>query len=65
MMGFAPAKNTFNHASFVKKIGHLFVKIEEVIEADIAYIVTFLLVMILSALSFLYFRHGPTILALL
>jgi hypothetical protein len=65
MVGFAPAKNTFNNASFVKKIGHLFLKIEEVIEEDIAFIVSFLLIMVLSAMSFLYFRHGPTIIALL
>lgn len=65
MIGFAPAKNTFNNASFVKKIGHLFNKIEEVIEQDIKYIVAFLVIMILSASAFLYFRHGPTIIALL
>lgn len=65
MIGFAPAKNTFNNASFVKKIGHIFNKIEEVIEEDIKYIAAFLVLMVLSAAAFLYFRHGPTIIALL
>ncbi|KAL4427031.1 hypothetical protein ABPG74_000986 [Tetrahymena malaccensis] len=64
MVGFAPAKNKFNSSSFIKRIGHLFNKIEQVIEQDISYIVAFLALIILSAAAFLVFRHGKTIFAL-
>ncbi|EAS07287.1 eukaryotic aspartyl protease (macronuclear) [Tetrahymena thermophila SB210] len=64
LIGFAPAKNKFNSSSFIKRIGHLFNKIEQVIEQDISYIVAFLVLIILSAAAFLVFRHGKTIFAL-
>ncbi|KAL4466336.1 hypothetical protein ABPG72_020185 [Tetrahymena utriculariae] len=64
MIGFAPAKNKFNSSSFIKRIGHLFNKIEQVIEQDISYIAAFLTLIILSAAAFLVFRHGKTIFAL-
>lgn len=65
MIGFAPAKNTFNNASFVKKISHLFAKIEIIIEQDVLYIAGFLFLAVLAIVAFVMFRHGETILAML
>jgi len=64
MIGFAPAKNIFNDASFVRKISHLFAYLEESVKRDVTFIILFLGLAILLGVSFLFFKHGPTLIAL-